>query len=665
MQQQPIDAIRAAIEQYTGRSGRQHGNSYQLNCPAHPDRAPSLSLTENPEHHALLHCHAGCSTDEILAAIGKTRRDLYPVRDGDRRRDPIVASYRYVDENGHLLFEVERTVEKRFYQRRPDPDNPAGWIHNLDGVRRVLYRLPQVLQAIHDHQTIYLVEGEKDVHTAEHLGHVATTNPGGAGKWRPEYTETLRGAHVVIIADNDQSGVGLAHARTVGYALSKVTASLIIGVPTVGKDLTDLVTAGLGVDDITVVTLTVVETETTQPGLPDPTDTRTVPPQRDRSQTEPVDDTGASRVRLTPATAFRPRAARWVWATPEIHSGWLALGELTLIAGREGVGKSTLLAWIAGQITQGTLPGIYQGTPKTVLYAASEDSWAYTIVPRMIAAGADLSRVYRIDIEEDGLLRGLSLPRDVRTLPDVARETDAAVLMCDPILSLVDGSINPNHSKELRRALEPLRASAEEAGLAIPALAHFNKTRDVDGLSMVAGSRAWVEVARSAMLLAWDDNAGHIVVTQAKNNLGRRQEQSRTYNLVDTVVESEDGDIHIGRVSWGDQTNTSAETVLQRRPPEEGRAAGDVDQQVLRALSDAQGRHRSPHQIAEATGINHSTVRTALRRLAATGQVQVIRTGVYGLPATADVCVVCRQPMIRVDESNTHPTCTPPNGHHR
>lgn len=113
-------------------------------------------------------------------------------------------TYSYVDERGDLLFQVCRFHPKDFRQRRPDPEHTGKWLWNLDGVRRVLYRLPQVLAERH---LILLVEGEKDVHTAEKLGFVATTVPCGAGKWLPDYTTFLTGVDtVVILPDHDEPG---------------------------------------------------------------------------------------------------------------------------------------------------------------------------------------------------------------------------------------------------------------------------------------------------------------------------------------------------------------------------------------------------------------------------------------------------------------------------
>jgi len=83
----------------------------------------------------------------------------------------------------------------------------------LGETRRVLYRLPQVIEAVKAGKTIYIPEGEKDVHAIEQAGGVATCNPGGAGKWKREYAESLRGAQVVVVADKDTPG--RKHARDV------------------------------------------------------------------------------------------------------------------------------------------------------------------------------------------------------------------------------------------------------------------------------------------------------------------------------------------------------------------------------------------------------------------------------------------------------------------
>lgn len=626
----PIDRILAAIELATGPGKKTGPNRYELRCPAHPDHEPSLGLTCNSQDQALLYCQAGCNTADVLGAVGLAMRDLYPIRPDDRRTDPVVATYRYVDETGVLLFEVLRTASKKFRQRRPDPVKPNAWIYNLDGVRRVLYRLPAVMQAIHEGQTIYLPEGEKDVHTLEQDGLVATTLPGGVGKWRPEFTEALRGAHVVVICDRDTSGAGVRHGRNVAFLLQAVAASVTLMQPASGKDYTDHHTMGLGVDELEFVAIDMATPAAPPlPGQDGPVDG---PP-------EPVspaaDDGWKERVRLTPASAFKIKPVRWMWQDR------MPLGEICLVAGREGVGKSTFLAWLAAAITNGNLPGVYHGEPRAVLYSATEDAWSYTIAPRMLAAGANLDLVYRIDvIEEDGTPGKLILPRDSRHLPEIAESVKAAALMCDPILSLVDGRINPNQGSELRTALEPLKHAAEQAGLAIPALVHFNKTRDVDVLSMIAGSRSWAEVARAALAIAQDQDQDDYtcVVSQAKNNLGRKNLPNLTYTIDDVALETDDGPpAHIGRLRWTGESDTQAEEVLQRKPTGAGsRDTNNRTQTAIIQYLDDLGHAASPRQIADALPdvLNHENAKKTLARLAARGTINRVGTGLYSTTNT-------------------------------
>lgn len=114
---------------------------------------------------------------------------------------PIVATYDYVDEAGALLFQVTRHDPKDFRQRKPDKNGRDGWSWSVKGVRNVPYRLPDLLERIE--QTVFIVEGEKDCDRLWALGLPATTNAGGAGKWRAELSQYFRNADVVIIPDRD------------------------------------------------------------------------------------------------------------------------------------------------------------------------------------------------------------------------------------------------------------------------------------------------------------------------------------------------------------------------------------------------------------------------------------------------------------------------------
>jgi hypothetical protein len=125
----------------------------------------------------------------------------------------IVATYGYHDEKGNLLYEQVRFEPKGFAFRRPD--GAGGWVWNLRGVPRVLYRLPEVIAA----ERVFVAEGEKDVETIRSWGPVATCNPGGAGKWRPEYSRLLVDKRIVVLQDNDEPG--RKHAEQVAASVAQ------------------------------------------------------------------------------------------------------------------------------------------------------------------------------------------------------------------------------------------------------------------------------------------------------------------------------------------------------------------------------------------------------------------------------------------------------------
>ncbi|WP_050897245.1 ATP-binding protein [Patulibacter medicamentivorans] len=167
------------------------------------------------------------------------------------------ACYEYVGSGGERVGRVVRRADpKRFFQERWDSVGER-YAPGLNGAELPLFRLPAVRKAVSAGEEVYVVEGEKDVLAAERAGVVATTNPGGAGKWQPRHTEALRDAKkVVIVVDRDVAGK--SHARHVASELGRM------GVPTrvvrprpmqKGADLSDHLSAGYSLDDLRPIRL--------------------------------------------------------------------------------------------------------------------------------------------------------------------------------------------------------------------------------------------------------------------------------------------------------------------------------------------------------------------------------------------------------------------------
>jgi len=164
-----------------------------------------------------------------------------------RTQEPsrIAAIYDYKDETGELVFQVVRYEPKAFRQRRPD--GRGGWLWNVKDVRQVPYNIAEILKA----DTVYIVEGEKDVESMRALGLTATCNAGGAGKWRAQFSEYFKGRHCIILPDNDERG--REHAADVAAKLQEAAVSVkIVRLPDlpVKADVSDWIAAGGTADEL-------------------------------------------------------------------------------------------------------------------------------------------------------------------------------------------------------------------------------------------------------------------------------------------------------------------------------------------------------------------------------------------------------------------------------
>jgi hypothetical protein len=240
-----------AVEAFLGRfpTAKKTGKQWLVVCPAHADKNPSLAVSDGDDGRVLLNCHAGCTYHAILDSLNLTDADLFPPKDPEpkRSRPTIVATYEYKDEAGVVLYRVVRKSDKTFVHQRHDE---TGWHDGIDGIRRVLYRLPELAGK----QAVLITEGEKDADAAWALGIPATTNSGGAKAWKDEHTEQLRALgikRVAIPPDNDVPGY--ARAADLAKTLTAVAIQVqIVPLPDLQPkgDLFDYFAAGHSKDDL-------------------------------------------------------------------------------------------------------------------------------------------------------------------------------------------------------------------------------------------------------------------------------------------------------------------------------------------------------------------------------------------------------------------------------
>ena len=224
---------------------------FMVVCPAHDDspKTPSLSIGPSKDGGVLLKCFAGCSAESIVGALGLSMKDLFAEENAVAFRPPVrsVAPeptgvkptiekiYSYEDATGKEVYQALRLKPKSFRQRHRNLET-GEWNWTMDGVIRVLYRLPKIQLA----KTVWIVEGEKDADNLAELGFESTCNVGGAGKWLDGYTETLAGKDVVICGDTDEAGK--KHVELVFNSIAGAAKTVkIVKLPAGSKDVSDYI----------------------------------------------------------------------------------------------------------------------------------------------------------------------------------------------------------------------------------------------------------------------------------------------------------------------------------------------------------------------------------------------------------------------------------------
>jgi len=212
---------------------------YMALCPSHDDKNRSLSVKQT-DGKILIKCFAGCDTADILKPLNLEAKDLFLNHKFKPEHREIEVVYHY---DG---FEVVRTRPKGFFQRRPD--GKGGYINNLKGIKPSLYHQIEQRQDIDGGKVVYIVEGEKDVDRLRAEGFTATCNPMGAGKWRDSYSQTLIGADIVVIPDNDVPGRD--HAASVARSCYGKAAKIrLLELPDV-KDVSEWLDNGHTADEL-------------------------------------------------------------------------------------------------------------------------------------------------------------------------------------------------------------------------------------------------------------------------------------------------------------------------------------------------------------------------------------------------------------------------------
>lgn len=559
MAENAADRILSALDRL-GRRARPRNGGYRAQCPAHDGQSPESLSVRQIEGQALVHCFGGCAAVDIMEALGLAVRDLFD--------SPKGVDYAYTDTAGRPTRTVHRSAEKKFRQ---------------SGATKLkeLYRLPRVVEAVKAGTTVYLVEGEKDVHALESLGLVATTAPEGASRIENADLSPLKNATVVAIPDKDGPGDKWAtevHRRLSGYAtsLSFVEAKE-------GKDAADHIAAGYGVEDFV------------------PADAYTGL------------NLGATLVYL--ADVERERID-WLWP------GYLAKGKLHIIDGDPGLGKSTMTSDLAARVTTGKQwPDGQEGcTPAGVVLLSAEDGLGDTIRPRLDAAGADVTRavaltgIRYIDTDTGEIAERMpALPSDIRRIGEAVRSVGAALVVIDPLMAYLSGDVNSHRDQDVRRALAPLAHMAEQAAAAIILVRHLTKGSGNNAIYRGGGSIGIIGAARIGFAVARDpEDEGRVIVACSKANIAVMP-ASLAYRLVDSP------EYGCARVEWAEgPVGYSAEDLMaaSQESVDDRTDRNDAAQWLRDHLINAGGEAAQADVVKEGSkhGFSQDTLKRAKKR---------------------------------------------------
>jgi putative DNA primase/helicase len=333
-------------------------------------------------------------------------------------------------------------------------------------------------------------------------------------------------------------------------------------------------------------------------------------------------------VELIEASSLVVKPIHWLWP------GWLARGKLHVLAGAPGTGKTTISMELAACVSSGrSLPGGFTPKRGRVLIWSGEDDPSDTLVPRLKAAGADLSKIRFVgDIKAGSERNAFDPSRDVPKLVEaVGNDLDVALIVVDPIVSAVPGDSHKN--AEVRRGLAPLVDLATRLDAALLGITHYSKgTQGRDPLERVSGSLAFGAVARvvwgTVKQQADEGQPSSLMLARAKSNIGP-DGGGFVYAYEQVEVPGSPG-VLASRVVWGAPVEGSARELLSEvDADDEGMEGRDAAEWLRDLLADGPIEVKAIRKQGDDSGFSWRTLQRAMRRAGV-----VSKRGGFGLPAT-------------------------------
>lgn len=336
------------------------------------------------------------------------------------------------------------------------------------------------------------------------------------------------------------------------------------------------------------------------------------------SSTEGGDDIPGRRLVVTKGSEVKLRPLVW-W-----EPGLILRAAINLVGGREGKGKSTIVAnWVAQETRNGG----------TVIWLGSEEPRDQAIAPRLVAAEADMDRVIFIDVEIDKSTGSLVFPLDLPGIEKIVVQHQVTMIVLDPCKGLMPAGISGNDDVAIRQYLEPIATMVARHDLVLLGIAHFGKRQGDDSGKLLLGSIAWSQVARSVLSVAEDPDTGHRIVTNTKANY-TGTDRSIEYRFVSRTVPTEDGPTEIGAAEFIGDTTKDARDYLSGAHDDDNH---DIDRWLTDFLKTGSKKANEVYSAADAAGYSKDQAKRAKKRLGIKAERPEFEgPWFWSLPAPAD-----------------------------
>jgi putative DNA primase/helicase len=330
-------------------------------------------------------------------------------------------------------------------------------------------------------------------------------------------------------------------------------------------------------------------------------------------------------LRVIRASDVVTERTEWWWADR------IPKGKISLFAGKPGCGKSFVVTDFIARLTTGRdFPNGSKNPwgPRECLLAVSEDDPCDTVVPRLIAAGADLDRVQIIlwttgkkinGNEPKRRQRMLQLNKDTKLLKKALQDNPGIALVCiDPMTSYF--GVDCNKDSEIRPIMDALSEACRASKAAFIGVMHYNKKSDVAALEKILGASSIVGSARTVWAFSRDpEDKTERHMSCAKNNLSKNH-RGMKYKIGERLVRFSDGaEDTVGCVEWLEETEEDADEVLTK---ERDTAKHPKDSKFEEAkilvqgeLANGEQRASSMYRLGESQNISTETMRRGYRSL--------------------------------------------------